>query len=53
MRKELLDNAAMLFTSENQSGVKYGSHITDLPRKGERLPFVSRNLVAAVNDIQT
>ncbi|WP_157939104.1 hypothetical protein [Vibrio lentus] len=53
MKKELLDNAAVLFTSENQSGVKYGSHITDLPRKGERLRFVSRNLIATVNDTQT
>ena len=26
---------------------------TDLPRKGERLPFVSRNLIATVNDTQT
>ncbi|CAK2423814.1 hypothetical protein VCRA2113O415_180037 [Vibrio crassostreae] len=43
----------MLFTSENQSGVKYSSRIMDLPRKGKRLPFVSRNLVAAVNHIQT
>ncbi|CDT85949.1 hypothetical protein VCR3J2_310096 [Vibrio coralliirubri] len=26
---------------------------TGLPRKGERLPFVSWNLIATVNDIQT
>ena len=26
---------------------------TGLPRKGERLPFVSRNLIATVNHIQT
>lgn len=26
---------------------------TDLPRKGERLLFVSRNLIATVNDTQT
>jgi len=43
----------MIFTSENQLGVKFGSHIADLPRKGERLPFVSRNLIATVNDTQT
>ena len=27
--------------------------LTDLPRKGERLLFVSRNLIATLNDIQT
>jgi len=53
LKKALLDNAAMFFISESQPGAKFGSHITDLLRKGERLPFVSRNLIATVNDIQT
>ena len=49
---ELIDQTEIEVLGEYSATVQ-APKFTDLPRKGERLPFVSRNLVATVNDTQT
>ncbi|UOE79498.1 hypothetical protein LTQ03_13635 [Vibrio splendidus] len=49
---ELIDQTEIEVLGEYSATVQ-APKFTDLPRKGERLPFVSRNLIATVNDIQT
>ena len=49
---ELIDQTEIEVLGE-YSAMLQTPKLTDLPRKGERLPFVSRNLIATVNDTQT
>lgn len=49
---ELIDQTEIEVLGEYSATVQ-APKFTDLPRKGERLPFVSRNLIATVNDTQT
>ncbi len=49
---ELIDQTEIEVLGELSATVQ-APKFTDLPRKGERLPFVSQNLIATVNDIQT
>ncbi|MEZ9071905.1 hypothetical protein AB4269_23330, partial [Vibrio splendidus] len=49
---ELIDQTEIEVLGE-YSATLQAPKFTDLPRKGERLPFVSRNLIATVNHIQT
>nr|WP_244916947.1 hypothetical protein [Vibrio coralliirubri] len=49
---ELIDQTEIEVLGEYSATVQTPK-FTDLPRKGERLPFVSRNLIATINDIQT
>ena len=49
---ELIDQTEIEVLGEYSATVQ-APKFTDFPRKGERLPFVSRNLIATVNNIQT
>ena len=49
---ELIDKTEIEVLGE-YSATLQAPKFTGLPRKGERLPFVSRNLLATVNDTQT
>nr|OEF70242.1 hypothetical protein A152_16625 [Vibrio tasmaniensis 1F-187] len=49
---ELIDQTEIEVLGECSATVQ-APKFMDLPRKGERLPFVSRNLIATVNDTQT
>ncbi len=49
---ELIDQTEIEVLGE-YSATLQTPKFTDLLRKGERLPFVSRNLIATVNHIQT
>ncbi|PMO71215.1 hypothetical protein BCT03_19420 [Vibrio splendidus] len=49
---ELIDQTEIEVLGECSATVQ-APKFTDLPRKGERLPFVSRSLIATVNDTQT
>ncbi len=49
---ELIDQTEIEVLGECSATVQ-APKFTDLPRKGERLLFGSRNLIATINDIQT